>query len=154
MREEAAVSTFFLPVFTGSCSPVYCTRVPGIPGLFGSVMNAHAAQSCYHPCQFCFFAVSLLHTSTSLSTYIEKPQRIRVNRVCTSGLLALFISPASQIMPQIQVLSLVNRGAATAHQPFMLSHVFTWALNMPGQDIFFRFHGWLKAFCQLPVMGV
>lgn len=57
-------------------------------------------------------------------------------------------------MSQIQVLSLVNREAATAHRPFMLGHVFTWALNMPGQDNFYHFGGRLKAFCQLPVVGV
>lgn len=57
-------------------------------------------------------------------------------------------------MPQIQVLSVVNREAATAHQPFMLSHFFTWALNMPGQDNCYHFGGRLTAFCQLSAVGV
>lgn len=57
-------------------------------------------------------------------------------------------------MPQIQVLFVVNREAATAHQPFMLRHFFTWALNMPGQDNCYHFGGRLKAFCQHPVVGV
>lgn len=57
-------------------------------------------------------------------------------------------------MSQIQVLSLVNRVAAAAHWPFMLSHVFTQALNMPGQDNFYHFGGRWKAFCQLPMVGV
>lgn len=121
-------------------------------------MSANATQSCHHQCQFFYFLrLSPLepHTKTSLSLYVVYSEIVKgLTGSAVAGLLALFISPAGQIMPQIQVLSLMNREAAAAHWPFILGHVFTWAQNMPGQDNCCHFGGRLKPFCQLPAARV
>lgn len=146
---------FCLSFSLTACRPVYCSRASGIPSLF---VRRTALSRVHTQRRAVIISASILDfTSTpSLipSMLYTARQRLIVKGLTGSvaaALLALFISPASQIMPQIQVLSLVNREAAAAHRPFILGHVFTWAQNMPGQDNCCHFGGRRKAFCQHPV---
>lgn len=123
----------------------------------GSVTSAHAGQSLLLPPAVIFpLAPSSPHRSSSLSTYTEKPPGIRVNGVCHRW-IADSIHESSRpdhgsdpgfCLHWIERLPQPTGPLCSAF--FFLFFL----LNMPGQDNFYHFGRRLKAFCQLPAVGV